>query len=196
MAGRGGRGAVYGTAGGGLSNASWAANADVARIGQDGEVRTAELLDDLAHRQGGPTVLHDLRVPIPGFKANVDHVIVAGKDVHVIDSKVWKPGFYWTVGGVTRRGWDRFPPADKRTMVAAFDSFTHFLVKRAPGAVIHRPVLVVWPSNSRSVLRTWFLSVPGADVVNAARLPAMLRSRSLLRAGDPAVVNALRTLVN
>ncbi len=31
---------------------------------------------------------------MPGFKANVDHTIVSGKSVLLIDSKIWKPGFY------------------------------------------------------------------------------------------------------
>ncbi|OOP59265.1 hypothetical protein BMF89_21285 [Arthrobacter sp. SRS-W-1-2016] len=39
-------------------------------------------------------VLHDLRIPLPGFKANIDHAIVSGKSVLLIDSKMWKPGFY------------------------------------------------------------------------------------------------------
>ena len=36
-------------------------------------------------------VLHDLRIPIPGFKANIDHAVVSGRSVLLIDSKMWKP---------------------------------------------------------------------------------------------------------
>jgi len=92
-------GVVLGRPGSGLESAGWAVNGEVARIGRTGEVRTAALLDSLAARPGGPAVLHDLR--IPGGSANVDHVVVTGSRVHVVDAKVWAPGVYWTWSGVT-----------------------------------------------------------------------------------------------
>lgn len=105
----------------------WAANASIARIGRQGELRTAALIDAAARRYGF-TVLHDLRVPIPGFSANADHIVVSGRQVLLLDTKVWRPGFYWTFDGASFRGFSRFAPADKKTMKLA----QHVLV--VPGA--------------------------------------------------------------
>src|SRR3954453_8392557 len=95
---------IYGTAAAGLNNAAWARNQDVADIGAAGEKRTAQILDGFA---GKAAILHDLRIPIPGISANIDHVVVSGRRVLILDSKVWKPGIYWSLGGANRRGFER-----------------------------------------------------------------------------------------
>lgn len=59
-------------------------------------------------------VLHDLSNPLPGYKANIDHVIVRGREVVIVDSKQWAGGRYWTLFGVTRRGWARVSHADSK----------------------------------------------------------------------------------
>src|SRR5690606_3467832 len=114
-------GRVVGRAGFGLAvgDVSWAANDQVAAVGAAGEERTAIELGRIAARPGGPTVLHDLAIPIPGFTANIDHALVFGHRVVLIDTKKWKPGFYWTVAGRTRRGLEAVPHADRKTMVMA-----------------------------------------------------------------------------
>ena len=95
---------VIGIPGGGLVDASWAANEEVAEIGRRGELLTAAVLDRLA-RPDGPTVLHDLLLPAAsGVRVNVDHVVVSGRRVVLVDSKCWQPGRYWTALGRTRRG--------------------------------------------------------------------------------------------
>ena len=70
---------VLGRAGGSLVGASWAAHAAVARVGRRAELRTADVLDRLASKHAGPTVLHALSIPIPGISANIDHVVVPGR---------------------------------------------------------------------------------------------------------------------
>lgn len=200
---------IIGIPGGGLVGADgqapgWAANAEVARHGHAGELRTAAVLDGYARRESGPTVLHDLRMPIPGIKANIDHVVVSGRRVYVVDSKVWRPARYWTLAGHSRRGWRRFPPAEKKTMPMAAESLTRFLTGRRLAVQVRTPLVVVWPSSQRRPTSLWALSVPGAKVASGAAFTR--RSRRLFGAGpasvrrgvrgaDPHVVAALRELL-
>ena len=197
---------VLGKAGGGLDNASWAANASVARVGQAGEVKTAKVLEGYAEPEAGVTVLHDLMLPSNnGMKANIDHVVVSGSTVHLIDAKVWKPAFYWTVRGKTRRGLEAFPHADKKTMSMAVDMISGYLKARGLDATITTPLIVVWPSSSRRRLRTWALRVPGARAMTGPAFEAWARSNlsstlvlglgTKRRTADPEIVSALATLL-
>lgn len=188
-------GQVLGRAGGSLENATWAKNDAVTRVGKAGEVSTAAVLDGLAHRQNGPTVMHDLNIPIPRIRANIDHVVVTGRVVHLIDAKVWKPGFYWTVRGTTRRGWSKFAPADKKTMPMAVDAVTRFLAARGVKAVVARPLLVVWPSSRNGTTSMWALVSPGARVVTGAQFTRRAARLTGTKPADPAVVAALTGLV-
>lgn len=190
------RGQVLGRVGASLDNASWAKNDAVARVGKSGEVKTAAVLDELARRDRGPTVMHDLRIPIPGFTANVDHVVVSGRSVQLVDTKVWRPGFYWTVGGRTFRGLSRFAPADKKTMPMAVDAITRFLAARGVSATVGRPLLVVWPSSTRAVSSFWAMVSPGARVVDGARFASRARRLIGTKPAAPDVVAALASLVN
>ena len=63
-------------------------------VGRRAELRTAQVLDRLASQPGGPTVLHDLAIPIPNISANIDHVVVSGRRVLIVDSKGWRPARY------------------------------------------------------------------------------------------------------
>jgi len=190
MAGR-----IYGQAGKGLENADWAANDDVARIGQSGEVKTSRIINHAV--QGTKAVaLHDLRIPLPGVRANIDHVLITHNGVYLIDSKVWKPGFMWTVGGTTRRGWQKFPYADKSTMKMAHDGVAAMLDKRG----VHIPVhgqLVVWPSSKNGKLSTWALRVPGASVTTPEKFEGWVHGTAKKsRAVDEEAVSAMRSLIN
>ena len=179
-------GEVFGTAGGGLRNAPWAVNADVAAIGRRGEERTAAILDTLAARDGGPTVLHDLM--IPGYRANIDHVVVSGRNVTFVDSKVWKPGRYWRVRGTTRRGLARFPSADKHTMRLALSKVTPRLA--GLGAVLRPPLIVVWANGPTSF---WFMQ---DRTLAAAAFAGRARRLVGARPADQRIVNALIPLLS
>lgn len=187
-------GQVIGTAGASLKGAgdSWAANADVARVGRGGELRTGELLNALAAELGGPTVFHDLQVP--GSKANLDHVVVSGRHVTVVDTKVWKPGTYWSMFGRTRRGRERFPYGDPDKVSLAW--MAERLGPALPGkAQVRRPVLLVWASNDRGAVNSRLLRAPGTVVTS----PATDRGLSVAKLGrlvgaksaDPAIVQAM-----
>ena len=107
----------YGTPGGSLVRAGGWTTGDRAAQGQLGERACAELLGQAFADDPDVYVLHDLR--IPGYQANVDHVVVRGFQILLIDAKQWKPGLYWTMGGTTRRGRETVPHADKQTLAAA-----------------------------------------------------------------------------
>jgi hypothetical protein len=189
---------ILGVPGGGLNNATWAANADVAKIGQKGEQQTAVLLDIFAGPEHGVTVLHDLRIPIPKFSANIDHVVVSGNTVHIIDTKVWKPAFYWTIGGKSRRGTERFQASEKKTMEMAYDALTrHLAAKGLTSVRFATPVLAIWPSSTKKNLNVRWLKVPGARAMSADAFRSHAQV-NFARRGEPAnplIVMALAELL-
>lgn len=185
-----------GVAGGGLVDAGWAANEQVADVGRRGEERTAEVLDR-AVSPGGATVLHDLMLPVAGVKANVDHVVVSGRHVSIIDTKCWKPGRYWTFRGHTRRGWTRVDHADKRSGPAALRHMGDYLATYAPKARLDGITYVIWPSSKAEADRLsvrWYRPQAGR---------AMTGERFARKAGrlvgskpaDTQIVDALLPLV-
>lgn len=185
-------GRVYGTAGGSLvGTPSWAANAGAARNGAAGERRTAAVLDRVA-RSSGVAVLHDLRLPAGKYLANIDHVVVSGSHLLVLDSKQWQPGTYWTLAGRTFRGWHRFAPADKQTMAMIGDRLARHL---GASARLAAPVVVVWPSRA-GALRLWAARMPGARLVAADRLGPLVERFAHHGAPDEHLVARLAALLN
>lgn len=145
----------YGRAGGSLDEATFAVSVGAARAGRRGEILTALTLDKLASERGF-TVLHDLR--IPGSTANIDHVVVSGDKVWVIDSKLWKPGIYVTFRGRTYfkapGSWfTRAAHADKRGVPLAQTRLDHYLAMF--GARMQRPIMVIHSSRTRKAVRIW-----------------------------------------
>jgi hypothetical protein len=175
---------------------SWLADQSTAKVGAKGEQRTGRILNALAAAQNGPTVLHDLRIPLPGVNANIDHIVVSGRRVTILDSKVWKPGFYWTLLGATRRGMERFAPADKQTMRMAREAVTAYLTKQGLRADVRTPLLVVWSSQkNRPTSSLAFLRSPGAAAVTG---PAFEAGPTRFTGGKPAddgIVSALAQLL-
>lgn len=180
---------VYGKAASGLQDSSWAANQNVARVGASGEKKSAALLDGF-HLKAA--VMHDLRVPIPGFKANIDHVIVSGKNVFILDTKVWKPGFYWTLAGTTRRGFEKVKHVDKDQSYL-HRALTQYL--NGTGAIVHTPVLVVWSSRAAETPSVWMVKVPGAKVTSGKSLVQMVKGFIGRKPADPAIVRRLSGLL-
>lgn len=197
------RGETLGVAGGGLDHSSsWAANESVAKIGQAGELRTANLLDSAVTCRGGATVLHDLT--IPGSRANIDHVVVSGRTVWVIDTKVWKPGVYWRLGERAYRGTTRFEPAEKKTTSLAVTRLRTYLERRGIAAAFATPIVVVWPSSNRERLSLALLRRVGDSPVVGGTgfrwaIRSMTSTRRLLfrrrRTADPALVAVLSELL-
>lgn len=173
------------------SAASWAG--DAAAAGARGEMRTAEVLATFAAR-GGPTVIHDLNIPIVGNPGNIDHVVVTGRDVWLVDSKLWLPGTYWTWRGVTRRGRTLFPPADKRFMGFAAAAVSQYLGRLKVSAKVRTPLIVVWPSRRTGRVALWPYRPRDARVVPGPALATTARRLFSGAAADPRVVSALAAL--
>lgn len=183
---------TFGKAGSGLADAPWAANADVARVGANGERRTAKILGGLNHPI---VVLHDVRIPIPGFTANIDHVVVFGTKVWLIDSKVWKPAAYRTVFGRTFRGWRRFKFADSKTIPMAVEAFGRH------GLALERPMMVVHSSKpSGKVGLRWFrprsASALTSDGLQRWVSKMNRKATGSTKVADPAAMSTLLPLVH
>lgn len=178
---------IYGRAGAGLTNATWAANETVARIGQKAEIRTAELLAPYGERTA---IIHDVRVPISGWKANIDHVVVSGKTVYLIDTKAWKTGWYWSLNGTNMRDLKKAPPSTSKSPDYAVKAFQKYL---GTGIDVRPVILAVWPSSRNGTLKLLNPAVHNCQVVHA---PAIIRKLKLRRAkpGDAATVNRIKKL--
>ena len=186
---------VLGVPGHSLSGRSdWAVNDDVRKIGKKGEERTAEALASIA-TDGGPTILHSLRLPMSGVDADIDHVVVAGRNVYVVDSKVWKPARYWTVGHVTRRGLERVRFADKHTSEMAVRALRSLLAANQVPAIVHVPTIVVWPSNETRPMHLGLYRPRGARSVAGEKFRRTVARRFPHAPADPAIVQALYPLV-
>lgn len=160
-----------GSPGGSLKNDSFVgAGAGAKEAGRVGEVKTGVVLNRIA-QTSERVVLHDLDIPGGGLKANIDHVVIGEGVVLVIDSKNWAPGIYWTLGGVSRRGMQDVPHADKQTMQMIQDRLAPYL----PGYLIRRPVLAIWSSKDSARVRTGLLTVPGADAIRGESLERRIK---------------------
>lgn len=179
----------YGRAATGLTNdASFAANAGAAKAGAEGEVKTAAILDGFSLKAA---ILHDLRVPLRGFKANIDHVVVSGKRVLIIDTKVWKPGFYWSFFGANRRGRERIAHTEKDLSYAQQALITHL---RGTGAVVSNPHLVIWSSRKTGTPTLWALRVPNARLLHGDALLRFVKGFIGREAADPVITRKLMEL--
>lgn len=182
-------GRVLGRAAAGLADGdSWVANAGVQRAGAAGEARTAAVLAKFV-RETDATVLHDLRIPLPGVRANIDHVVVSGRDVILIDSKAWAPGFLWTVCGYSFRGLSRFKYADSRTIPMAANALTGYL---GSGASVRACFMAIWSTRTEPCA-LWLLRPQGARAVRGEDLPVKLARYG--KRADEGVVQALARLM-
>lgn len=183
---------IFGTPGGSLHEMSGRASQAQIDAGRRGEVMTASVLD--SHCRGsGPTVLHDLSIPLPNILANIDHVVVSGSRVTIVDSKYWRPGRYWTLFGKTRQGFTRVLYADKRTMYMAYQSLEVYL--RGRGAKLGVPVIVVWPSSNNYPLNLRWYRPLGARAIAGRDFTKGVGSIVGNEPADPHLVAALRTLL-
>jgi hypothetical protein len=195
-------GQIYGKAGGSLSDNTWTHGSPIAKIGQKGERKLAEIINRYA-RQTNIAVLHDLRLPSDKYTANIDHVIVDGNKVRVLDSKVWQNGIYFTAFKKCYRITDkaffpkRFPSGEKHTMGLIVDTLNRYLSTRAHKYKIVKPCLVVMPSNPQSAPSNFrFYSPESAQVADIRRFesrPYRYMGRGL-DAPNNEIVNALRGL--
>ncbi|GAA4925034.1 nuclease-related domain-containing protein [Nesterenkonia rhizosphaerae] len=126
---------VYGRPGGSLGTKY----GSTGEHGAGGERRTAAVLAKYSH---DAAIIHDIIVP--GLSANLDHLIVAGDSILVLDSKVWRDGFYHCLLGSTlRRG---LTPVDHDRR-EGLGRMCRMLAEHVDAPVT--PKLVVWPSSAK-----------------------------------------------
>lgn len=85
---------VWGAPGAGLSRGRYGNDAEKGRMGEEA---TAALLAAAFANVPGARIFHGLRWPGKDH-ADIDHVVLVGDRVALIDSKYWKSGAYWWDG--------------------------------------------------------------------------------------------------
>ena len=187
---------VFGTAGGSLVGATWAANAAVARVG-----RPAEIADRRgAGRVGVPAWWPDgvARPGDPDPEHQREHRPRGGVRAAGADRRFegLAAGAVLVVG---RHGVSRVAPVRARestTPRMAVDGLTRYLKGRGVRARLVTPVMAVWPSSDRGRLSVALLAMGGCRVVRGERLARAVRRAVGLRPADPEIVDALRRLLN
>lgn len=192
-------GASYGQPGGSLEagqDLSWAANSRVAEAGRLGEIEVGNALIDIVADTDGAVALHDAAIPIPGFSANIDHLVVAGTDILLIDAKRWSPALYFSLGSRAYRGmFHRCTFAEKKTMSTASRAIASFAAEFEPTLIT--PLVVITSRSSRQRVNTTLLRMPGAAVVTLGQMRRRVRTFTRRRGpADPALVAKLRTLLS
>lgn len=186
---------VIGKPAAGLKDARWASSAGAAKAGSEGELLTANVLNKIAMAVAGPTVLHDVRIPLPGVSANIDHLIVSGNRLTIIDTKMWKPGFYWTMFGHSFRGAEKFPHANKQTMVMAADALEKMGSDAGINVVVENPIMVIWPSRKYPKLKVGWLRPTGATAVTGSDFSRKLKKLFGKAPAEPDIIRLLIPLV-
>lgn len=180
---------TYGRPGGSLSRTG-RFDPGATSAGVVGEQATAKLIEQIFSTEPDVHVFHDLRIPGPALKGNgnIDHVIVRGHNLVVVDSKRWKPGFLWTVGGHTRRGAAAFPDADKRTVGLAMDRLREYLTLpgAAPSTLSIHGVVLAHPSGTGRLVGWLYRPADHVDFATPVNAKRLLRRL----VGAPAVPDA------
>lgn len=198
---------IFGSAAAGLGvDAHYVASEGARTAGAAGERATAAILDSFATRAA---VLHDLKVP--GQKRiNIDHAIVTGNRVVLIDAKTWKAGFYWSAAGRNFR--DVLHPVHTSEAVAiAHTRWAAHLTRLGLKATLPTPLVAVWSgpqaaAASRSITRSstvpaitgaspsvWALHYPGAKAIAATALARRVEKLIVNAEPDAQIVAAMRT---
>lgn len=182
-------------------NTSWAANAEVAKSGAAGEQRVGAAIERALEHDASAVVLHDLG--IPGLSANIDHIVVRGHTITIVDAKAWSAGRYFTVFGRTFRTVNgtripkRFEFADKATMQIAARNISGYLNNHGCRYKMERPIIVVTPRHSGRTAVRW-LRVPGARSITLRQLSdrgARVFPSTRERRTDEQIIVALSALV-
>lgn len=79
---------VFGIPGKGLNDASHFSESSI-RSGIEGEVKTASIIDKFVANSTNCYAFHSLKWPMSSTEADVDHVIVCGNHMLLLDSKNW-----------------------------------------------------------------------------------------------------------
>ena len=194
-------GIIYGVPGGSLDerSASWASSKGAADYGRRGEELLGEKLNEIVRDSAGAAIFHDVDDP-SGSSGNIDHVILAGDRLLVIDSKVWAPGFYYPLSGSAFRGFfKRFASAD----TTRFDSLMRISrslskISRTslePVIITVMPSSLFWRQSQTRPVRTLLLRAPGGAKITPTP-PTLRAARRFVKRGgiaDHRAATRLRT---
>jgi hypothetical protein len=180
----------FGTPGASLSGESFYDKRKRADVGASGERRTADLLRGIQQHRHLPNrfaVIHDVMLPSDRYTANIDHIVIAGKSVLIIDSKVWSSGLYATFKGKTyvlhskktRTQYNkmvaRFEAGDHKTLPMTLNILNEWTKQHGLNQVnFMNPLMIVWPPEGKNNPSVRFYTPPG---VTAAVTPEVARVR-------------------
>jgi len=180
---------IYGVSGASASKGgAWAKNDAVAKIGAAGEKKVARALAPYFSSPASAALFHDLSVP--GRHANIDHLIVSGRNVLLLDTKVWKAGFYYTVFSHTFRGFTPVSHADKKTYEMLTFDLKKFL--EPVGARILTPAVIVLGKGGKA--KVGLYRPKGARAYNLDAFIAKRISRARLIPPEPAILSTINRL--
>ncbi len=140
---------VYGTPGAGLDSAGL----DAGRVaaGQKGEKRVGDELERLAAQYPNTYVFHSVK--LYGSQADIDHVVVQGKQVLLVDAKNWSRNAEYEINTVYNAEED-FYPRNINTPAKPYKEY--FVSKNGadfPGGKLHLPFYMEkWDSNLKKNL--------------------------------------------
>lgn len=160
----------WGEPGGGLAGAEHAFGLDNTIDGIEGERLTAAEIGYFLGSIPGVRLVNGLAFP-GSDSADVDHAIICGSRIALVDSKAWKPATYATVAGQDairvqgRDGWTYFPSH----MPTAVSAFRKKLGRRHRDADI-RGYVVVHPKSNGTQLRLLNDDAEGVQLVTATQL--------------------------
>jgi hypothetical protein len=186
----------FGTPGASLSGDSFYDKRKRADVGASGERRTADLLRALQQRRHPANqfaVIHDVMLPSDRYTANIDHIVIAGKTVMIIDSKVWSSGLYVTFKGKTyvlhskktRTQYNkmiaRFEAGDHKTLPMTLNILNEWTRQHGMNQVIFtNPLMIVWPPEGKSNPSVRFYTPPGVTTAMTPEVARVRLARSIL----------------
>jgi len=197
----------FGKAGDSLRNNSGFTTKRLANVGLSGEVRTADILRVIQDNRAASqrfSVVHDFMAPSDKYTANVDHLVIAGNKVIIIDSKVWSPGYYATIAGRTwvyrskgrsskAKALEYFSPGDKKTIPMLVDVMGEYLGSRA---LVVNPTMVVWSSRESGRPKLAFYRPGnGVEVVAGIRSAHHLNAIIPRKTADPYILSRVLELL-
>lgn len=181
---------VFGEVGASLDGADFGNKGEV---GAYGERKTEQILNAYGDRC---SIIHD--VIVPGLDANLDHVIVSGSKVLIIDTKAWGSGLYHqdSAEKQVHRGNRPLDHANKASL-QNMENMMRTVLGRRRGRVWGlrvKSVLAVWPSpNATGTTLDASLRHRGIPILPAYKLDALMKRHiGFNKGGELKLVEALR----
>jgi hypothetical protein len=200
-------GQIYGKAGKSLAkgqNHDFAASGEVARLGFLGEQMVGGILNSAMEGRPNVHVFHDVNIPLQnsGYNANIDHILLIGNCLYLIDAKRWSAGFYFRLGRFCLRKsnsgkFQLFPSGAKKTMCLARDKMTLYLQQIGTVYHIKKSYLVLCAPKDTGKFNLSLYKPYGATAITSQDFRQILE-RDEFKSNSPSnpkLVEALKRLV-